>query len=319
MNNQDSVKIKVTVDNFVIAETHLTMMRYAQQGAFGKLVHIRQPVPLDRQDVIRMNRDTIYSIGVFDLTSPLTIVKPDSGERYQSMTFVSENHSIFPSEYGNGVFVTTQESIGSRYALVIFRTFVDASSSRDILLANQLQDQITYCQADVGKLELPDWDEVSLLKLRDAVNVLASTKTDTSGMFGLKEVLNPIDHLLGTAYGWGGLPKEAAVYINCVPEHNDGKTPYTLTLKNVPVDGFWSVTLYNSKGFMEENDKGVTSFNSVTSKKNADGSVAIYFGGDENELNYLPIMNGWNYVLRLYQPRKEVINGEWIPPQAVEV
>ena len=50
---------KVTVDNFVRAETDMTLKRYVAQGAFGKFVHIRQPTPIDRQDVIRMNRDTL--------------------------------------------------------------------------------------------------------------------------------------------------------------------------------------------------------------------------------------------------------------------
>ena len=59
---------KVTVDSFVRAETDMTLDRYVRQGALGKLIHIRMPVPIDRQDVIRMNRDTLYSAGVFDLS-----------------------------------------------------------------------------------------------------------------------------------------------------------------------------------------------------------------------------------------------------------
>jgi len=72
----------VTVDNFVRAETDMTLKRYAAQGAFGKFFHIRAMTPIDKQDVIRMNRDTLYSAGVFDLTTPVTIVKPDPGKRF---------------------------------------------------------------------------------------------------------------------------------------------------------------------------------------------------------------------------------------------
>lgn len=63
----------VTVDNFVRAETDTTLGRYVKQGAFGKFLHIRIPTPIDKQDVIRMNRDTIYSAGVFDLTERLRL------------------------------------------------------------------------------------------------------------------------------------------------------------------------------------------------------------------------------------------------------
>ena len=55
----------VTVDNFVRAESDMTLARYVKQGALGKLLHLRQPAPIEKQDVIRMNRDTLYSIGVF--------------------------------------------------------------------------------------------------------------------------------------------------------------------------------------------------------------------------------------------------------------
>ena len=58
-------------------------------------------------------------------------------------------------------------------------------------------------------------------------------------MFGVKSKLNPINNLLGTAYGCGGNPEDAAIYKNVVPENNDGSTPNTLTVtQKVPVDGF---------------------------------------------------------------------------------
>jgi hypothetical protein len=309
----------VTVDNFVRAETDMTLKRYVGQGGFGKIAHIRQPVPIDQQNVIRMNRDTLYSFGVFDLTHPVTITKPDPRGRFQSMSTVSQDHSIRPSEYGVGEFTLTRENIGTRYVFVILRTFVEATSPDDIKAANALQGQIKAVQADAGSFEIPDWDEASLKTVRDAISVLAATKADMSGMFGDKARLNPIDHLLGTAYGWGGSPKEDAMYVNAVPSENDGKTPYTLTVKDVPVDGFWSVTVYNAKGFMEKNDRNAYSFNNVTARRDKDGSITIHFGGDPGNPNYLPVVKGWNYMVRLYQPRKELLDGRWTFPDAKPV
>src|SRR5512135_3460211 len=93
-----SASVMVTVDNFARAETDMTLARYVKQGAFGKFLHIRQPTPIDKQDVIRMNRDTLYSVGVFDLTEPVTIIKPDSKGRFQSMMVINEDHSMLPIE-----------------------------------------------------------------------------------------------------------------------------------------------------------------------------------------------------------------------------
>ncbi|MDG2012600.1 MAG: DUF1214 domain-containing protein [Pirellulaceae bacterium] len=303
----------VTVDNFVRAETDMTLQRYVDQGAFGKFFHIRQPTPIDKQDVIRMNRDTLYSAGVFDLdAAPVTIVKPDSEGRFQSMLVINQDHSMLPVEHGAGSFTLDRETIGTRYVIVVFRTFVDANDPSDIKAANALQDKLAVKQASIGSFEIPEWDEASLGKVHDAVNILASTKADASGMFGDKSKLNPIDHLLGTAFGWGGNPEEAAVYVNVVPQENDGKTAYTLTVsEEVPVDGFVSITVYNSKGFMEKNDLDANSINNVTAKKNEDGSVTIHFGGDPDNPNYLPITPGWNYIVRMYQPRTEILDGSW--------
>jgi len=47
----------------------------------------------------------------------------------------------------------------------------------------------------------------------------------------------------------------------------------------------------------------------------ADGSVTINFGGcGDGRPNCLPIMGGWNYVIRLYRPRAEILNGSWSFP-----
>jgi hypothetical protein len=135
-------------------------------------------------------------------------------------------------------------------------------------------------------------------------------------MFGDKDRLNPIDWLLGAAYGSGGNPKEAAIAINVVPEKNDGQTAYVLNVqKDVPVDGFWSVTLYNAKGYAPKNDKGVYSYNNVIAKPNDDGSYTITFRG--RGPNNFELVPGWNYIVRLYRPRSEVIDGHWRFPSAV--
>jgi hypothetical protein len=306
--------VKVTVFNFVRAETDMTMKRYVEHGGFGNFVHTRQPIPIEKQDVIRMNRDALYSIGVFDLSSPVTISKPQANGRFQSMQIANQDHSMQPVEHGAGQFTLTQEEIGTRYVIVGFRTFVDPTDPEDIKVANALQDRIKVTQSDPGTFDIPNWDKTSLTKIRNTLNVLGEDISDFSGVFGDKSKLDPIEHLLGTAYGWGGNPKEAAMYENVVPEQNDGTAPYTLTVKDVPVDGFWSVTVYNSKGFMEENALGAYSYNNVTAKPNTDGSFTIHFGGDPSQPNYIPIMEGWNYIARMYQPRQEILDGSWTFP-----
>ena len=67
---------------------------------------------------------------------------------------------------------------------------------------------------------------------------------------------------------------------------------------------------------MQKNDQNAYSYNNVTAKKNADGSITINFGGGPKAINNLPITPGWSYVVRMYQPRQEIINGSWSFPRA---
>ena len=54
-----------------------------------------------------------------------------------------------------------------------------------------------------------------------------------------------------------------------------------------------------------------------TAKPNPDGSFTIQFGGCERDVpNCLPIMADWNYTVRLYRPRKEILDGTWTFPEA---
>jgi len=87
----------------------------------------------------------------------------------------------------------------------------------------------------------------------------------------------------------GRQSEESAVYKNRVLMLNDGKTNYVLTVRDVSIDGFWSITVYNAKGFMEPNALHAYPVNAVTAKRNTDGSVTVHFGGDPGSVNYPPI------------------------------
>jgi hypothetical protein len=71
--------------------------------------------------------------------------------------------------------------------------------------------------------------------------------------------------------------------------------------------------------WMPVNKYEACSFNNVTAKKAKDGSITIQFGGDPKADNFLPIVKGWNYIVRLYRPRKEILEGKWTFPKPVEV
>ena len=164
---------------------------------------------------------------------------------------------------------------------------------------------------------MPNWDPASQKKVREALIALATTLTDTSHAFGRKNEVDPDPAPVSAAATWGGNPRKDAIYLNVTPAKNDGKTIYRLNVSDVPVDAFWSISLYNADGYFQKNDLDAYSLNNITSKKSPDGSVAIQFGGCDDKIpNCLPIMDGWNYTVRLYRPRDEILNGKWKFPEA---
>jgi len=312
--------VTVTPDNFMRAESDLYFAGVGiGEGGFGKFEHHRQLADLDHQNVIRMNRDTLYSAVVLDLDAgPATITLPDSGGRFMSMQIVDEDQFVPGVYYDTQPHTLSRDAIGTRYVMVGVRTLVDPTDPDDLVKVHALQDAIGLDQpGGPGSFELPNWDHESQGKVREALLALARTMPDTSKSFGKRGEVDPIQRLIGGAAAWGGNPPADAIYLNLTPAKNDGKTVHRLSVRDVPVDAFWSVIVYDEKGYIPKNDRGVYSYNSVTAQKEADGSVTIQFGGcDGGAGNCIPIVPGWNYMVRLYRPRAEILNGSWKFPEA---
>jgi hypothetical protein len=53
----------------------------------------------------------------------------------------------------------------------------------------------------------------------------------------------------------------------------------------------------------------------LTAFRDASGSLTIHLGGcADDRPNCLPITEGWNYTIRMYRPRREILEGTWTFP-----
>lgn len=307
----------VSPDNFIRAETDQYFANISRSG-LGEFLHFRDFGPLDDQLVVRQNRDTLYSAAVFDLDAgPVSITLPDAGGRFRSLQVITQDHYVPEVSYTAATHTFDREGIGTRYMMVALRTLVNPNDPTDLAAVHALQDGVVVEQAGEGTFEVPDWDPASQKTVRDALVALFSTLPDSRGMFGAEGEVDPVRRLIGSAAAWGGNPEREALYLTVNPPANDGQTVHRLTVRDVPVDGFWSITVYNADGYFTPNSQNAYCINDVTAVKDDDGSVTVQFGGcDGSARNCLPITPGWNYLVRLYRPRPEILDGTWTFPQA---
>jgi hypothetical protein len=312
------MSIVVNADNFARAETdRMFQAMLADSGGVNKQAHNRVPTPLDHQPVIRQNRDTLYSASVVDISQGATLTIPDSGGRYLSVMPINQDGYVNAVYYDPGEYELTTGQFGTGYLMLPVRILINPADPGDVAQANALQDQVTIQAAASRPFTVPDYDPASFDATRQALLQLAQGLPGFERAFGAREQVDPVRHLIGCAAAWGGLPDTEAQYLNVHPGLPPGE--YQITVGEVPVDGFWSVSLYNAEGYFPQDAGGKVSVNNLTAARDPDGSITIRFGGSSDHPNYLPTMEGWNYLVRLYRPRPEILNGTWTFPAVTPV
>jgi hypothetical protein len=289
-------------------------------GARAGSFHRRQLEPVDSQIVIRANRDTVYSAAVFDLDAgPVTVTLPDAGKRFRSMIVIDEDQYTPAVVYEAGRYTYTKAQIGTRYLMLALRTLVDPTKPDDIERVHALQDATEDRSA--GRSRPLRGPELGSGQPQEGARCAAGARLDAArfgprfrhqgrGRSGAALILS--------ASAWGGNPDKEAKYLNVTPAATTARRSTSWSSPpTCPVDGFWSISLYNARGNFEPNPLNAYTVNNITAKTAADGSVRVQFGGCDGQIpNCLPITEGWNYMVRFYRPRAEILNGSWKFPEA---
>ncbi len=307
----------VTPENYSTAEVDITFQSIVGEVGSNKFRHDRSLIPLDKQPAVTMNRDTIYSFGIFYAPKGLTITLPKSKDgRYQSAMIMQNDHYIDQVFYGAG---TYEIKVATEFTGIAIRTQVDATNPDDVNYVNTLQDQIvvTFPKGTTPKEFKPrDWDLKSLETLRAKYQEEAKALPNLNATSGARGTLDPHMQRLGVSVALGLLPPQHAVYI-----YRDfglsGAQCYEATYTQ-PVfnkGGFFSLTMYGADKYIKSEK---STLNNRVIKYNKDGSFTMHYGSENacgKVLNRLSTPgDNWYLGMRIYRPGDSIIKGDYKTP-----
>ena len=239
----DARDIPVTIDNFARAASDIEFNKYVTlAGGINRFYHFREPTPVDNQPTVRMNRDTLYSTAVVDITQGATLTLPEVGERYMTAMIYNQDHYVNAVFHGGGIYTLDMDTFDTPYVIVFMRTLVDADDPEDVAAVNAIQDKMRVEAASSNPFVLADYDEGAYEALIERLSALLPYTDGIKGTFGTRESVIPVRHLIGTAVGWGGLPETEAMYPANVPNLPVGEYKIEVPA-DVPVGAFWSSSL----------------------------------------------------------------------------
>ena len=310
--------MKVTPETYIRAETDRQFgIVVKMAGGVNRLFHFRRPTPLDQQNIVRMNRDTLYSMCVVDTSKGATISVPViPADRYASVYLVDNDHYCPFVIYGSGKHELPKDTrhLGVGVRIQVF----DPRDADEVALVNKLQDQFVISAGSADPLPAFEWDLASLKELTVQYEKDSAQYGSWKGMMGPRGKVDEKTRHIAAAAAWGLFPEWDATYLNYSGGH-DHRVCHKATYEVPENDAFWSITVYGSDGFMKSDDNIV---NSSNVELNADGTFDVHFGSAQtcaDVPNRLDVTEGWNFLMRIYRPGRSVLEGAYTLPAAKPV
>ena len=176
--------VKVTAETYIRAESDRQFGIISQMaGGVNRFFHFRSPTPLDKQNVVRMNRDTLYSMAVVDTSNGATITVPElPGDRYVSV-FLTDNDRYCPFViYTAGRHELPRDT---QYLGVGIRIqVINPHDKEEIALVNELQDRFIINAGSANPIPPLTWDMASLQALTEAYEKDSAEYSSWKGMMG---------------------------------------------------------------------------------------------------------------------------------------
>ncbi|MCF6192790.1 MAG: DUF1254 domain-containing protein [Kangiellaceae bacterium] len=296
-------KIKVTLDNYELAESDLAFSRIVKRVGSNAWFYFPGLTPIDHQTVVRMNRDTVYSAYIADVSQGATVTLPKTKDgRYLSVMVVQNDHYIDQVFTKPG---TYDIKSSNSFVRIAARIEMNPFDSKDMVNVKRSQQQIFVNNSSKKPYPVLNYDKDQLFAMREKLVLEGSKIGSLKNMQGARGAVTPQMHLFGTALGWGLLPDLYAQYLSYYSqgEFSDANKCYAANYKKPPMKekGFFSITVYNQQGWMTSEDSVL---NDLNIDYNKDGTFTVHYGNCDASLpNRLRVDNNWDMLFRIYEPR----------------
>jgi len=301
--------------------------------------------------VVRSNNDTLYKAAWIYLGDGPVVIRSVSPSRdrfnaiqlqdernanYRNVIFPDGSYTLYHGEPPAAIEGETIE-VPSALSLVLARIEVkDKTDAQDLDAARAVFDGLTIEGPTVR--ELPEVDLLSGFedgvvqeaerRMRDTIrNVPYRQMIVGPGQEPGRDV-SLLYHATGTKEGWGGpAPSHSSyetTFVDADGEALDGsKGVYVLVTQPPPVNGFWSITVYDATtSRFHPNKYDRYHFNNTTALQDDDGRYTFRFktSCEDVDENCLEVPNGpFDVAARYYLPAPAIVSGDWTMPRPTKV
>lgn len=312
----------VTPENYARAEVDESYKHIVADVGSNAFRHDRALMPLEKQPAVTMNRDTVYSFGVFYVPEGTTITLPKSADnRYQSAMIMQNDDFTDQVFYAPGTFEIKSKT---EFAAVVMRTQINPNDPADTQNVRALQDgiKVSWPKGTVPKeYKIVDWDEASRMTLRAQYQKEAAKLANFNDTSGARGVIKPEMLRLSASVALGLLPAKDAVYIyRDFGLSGDKCYQATYAKPDFLEGGFFSFTMYGADKYLKSENSNL---NNRSMKFNKDGTVTIHYGPKEKcgeVANWLPTPgDNWYLGMRIYRPGESVVSGKYTVSEPKEI
>ena len=315
--------VVITPDNFIQADSVRAFLKEIEQskGKVNVVRPVRELTNSDNQDVIRMNRDTLYTRVVLDVKGGASITTKEYAG-FQNINVIDINHSQIASLTGHGTLKIDESMLTEgHYVYVIVRTGLLRNLSKDEMMAkaHEAQDNVSVDFKSSIPFTPPikyDFNTLDEVKYKILKEFAINPKKDVVKLgLGTTKERDPDAARVVVAIGWGALSGQQAVYA----AFSGNKDRVSFTIDNKPNSnktGFFSITIYNADGYIATINYALNSDDMV---QNKDGSytITLLASGEpikDGEKNIVRTPRGkvWTGVLRSYNIKDKEEGFKWV-------